>query len=196
MRVISGSAKGRKLKFPKGAAKLRPLSDQSKEGLFNIIAAFVPGSRFLDLFAGTGQVGIEALSRGAELAMFVDSDRKAVSTIWENLNSTALSDRAEVFSSEVLRAIAAFARKKALFDIIFLGAPYTVPVLVPAMEKLAKSDIVKDKGLVIAEHTKRAALSEHYGALAKVREVVYGDTVLSFYRRTLPDENSGISGQL
>lgn len=196
MRVIAGSAKGRKLKFPKGAEKLRPLSDFAKEGLFNIISGLVPGCRFLDLFAGTGQVGIEALSRGAELAMFVDSGKKAVSTIWDNLNSTLLADRAEVFSSEALRAIAAFGKKSAVFDIVFLGAPYTVPVLVPAMEKLAKSDIVKDTGLVIAEHSKRMALEDAYGGFSRVRKAAYGDTILSFYRRTVSDENSGISGQL
>ncbi len=196
MRVIAGSAKGRTLKFPKGAAKLRPLSDYAKEGLFNIIAAKVPDCRFLDLFAGTGQVGIEALSRGAELAMFVDSDKKAVSAIWDNLNATSLADRAEVFLSDVLRAIQSFDKKGADFDIVYLGAPYTVPVLVPAMEKLAKSDIVKGKGLVIAEHTKRTAMAGSYGLLVKVREAVYGDTILSFYRRQSPDENSGISGQL
>ncbi len=196
MRVISGSAKGRKLKYPQSSSRIRPLSDFAKEGLFNIIADEVPGCRFLDLFAGTGQVGIEALSRGAELAMFVDSDKKAVSAIWDNLNSALLSDRAEVYSSDVLRAIGAFGKKGAVFDVVFLGAPYTVPVLGPAMEKLAKSDIVKDNGLVIAEHTKRIILEDMYGRLLKFRSVVYGDTILSFYRRRISDENGGVSGKL
>lgn len=196
MRVIAGSAKGRTIKYPKGSVKIRPLSDFAKEGLFNILADKISGCRFLDLFAGTGQVGIEALSRGAELAMFVDCDKKAVETIWDNLNTMGLSDRAEVYSSDVLRAITAFAKKNAAFDMVFLGAPYTVPVLGPAMEKLAKSDIVKDGGLIIAEHTKKAVLQEVYGSFLKVREVRYGDTVLSFYRRASSDENSSLSGKL
>ncbi|MFA5104967.1 MAG: 16S rRNA (guanine(966)-N(2))-methyltransferase RsmD [Candidatus Margulisiibacteriota bacterium] len=196
MRVIAGSAKGRTIKYPKGSVKIRPLSDFAKEGLFNILADKIQNCRFLDLFAGTGQVGIEALSRGAVLAMFVDCDKKAVAAIWDNLSSTGLSDRAEVYVSDVLRAVAAFAKKNAAFDIVFLGAPYTVPVLEPAMEKLAKSDIVKGSGLIIAEHTKKSVLQEAYGSFLKVREVKYGDTVLSFYRRDGSDENSGISGKL
>jgi len=194
MRVISGSAKGRKLKFPSGA-KTRPLSDFAKEGLFNILADKIVGGDFLDLFAGTGQVGIEALSRGSRIAIFVDSDRKAVSSIWENLDITALSDRAEVYCTDVARAIAALGKKKAEFDVIFIGAPYTVPVLGPTMEKVAKSDIVKYEGLVIAEHNKRIVLNEVYGGdIVRIREVKYGDTILSIYRRERTDENSGISG--
>lgn len=193
MRVISGSAKGRKLKFPSGA-KTRPLSDFAKEGLFNILADKIAGGDFLDLFAGTGQVGIEALSRGARIAIFVDSDRKAVASIWENLNVTALSDRAEVYCTDVERAITALGKKKACFDVIFIGAPYTVPVLGSTMEKAAKSDIVKHEGLVIAEHNKRTVLNETYGDMVKTREVKYGDTILSIYRRERTDENSGISG--
>lgn len=194
MRVISGSAKGRKLKFPSGA-KTRPLSDFAKEGLFNILADKIVGGDFLDLFAGTGQVGIEALSRGSRIAIFVDSDRKAVSSIWENLDITSLSDRAEVYCTDVARAITALGKKKAGFDVVFIGAPYTVPVLGPTMEKVAKSDIVKYEGLVIAEHNKRIVLNEVYGGdIVRIREVKYGDTILSIYRRERTDENSGISG--
>lgn len=162
---------------------MRPLSDQAKEGLFNIIVNEVPGSYFLDLFAGSGQVGIEALSRGAELAFFVEIDRKAVSVIRDNLQATGLSERSEVYNFDALRAVKFLDKKKAAFDIIFIGAPYTVPVLAPALENIAKSDIVKEGGMVIAEHHKRQDLPGAYGPLVKAREARYGDTVFSFYRR-------------
>lgn len=185
MRVISGSAKGLLLKFPKlsGGKKVRPLSDTAKESLFNILAGRINGCYFLDLFAGTVQVGIEALSRGADLAIFVEIDKRAVSVIRDNLSLTGLSDRAEIYLFDVMRAISVLNKKGAHFDMIFIGAPYSSPVLEPVLEKIAKSDIVKDSGIVIAECSKKQDLSGKYGVLEKFRKEKYGDTVFSFYKR-------------
>jgi len=185
MRVILGKAKGRKLKAPKlsGGRRVRPLSDQAREALFNILGEKVVESSFLDLFAGSGAVGIEALSRGAKVSMFVELERKVVQTIRENLELTDLKDRAEVYSIDVLRALKVLGSKAAKFDIIFLGPPYGSPNLIKALEGISESDIVAENGVVVAEHRAKHEISEKCGFLTKVRDARYGDTVLSFYKR-------------
>ena len=185
MRVIAGKAKGRKLKAPKlsPGRRIRPLSDQAKEALFNILGEKVLDSYFLDLFAGTGAVGIEALSRGAKIAIFVELDRKVVEAIRENLEITELGNNAEIYSLDVLRAIKFLNSKGAKFDIVFLGPPYGSPALERALEKLSESGLVKDDGVVVAEHRAKHEISKGFGKLVKVRDCRYGDTVLSFYKK-------------
>lgn len=185
MRVISGKAKGRKLKAP---SRARPLTDRVKEALFNILREKVEGSYFLDLFAGSGAVGIEALSRGAKIAFLVEFDRRAVQVIRENLASTGLADEAEVYAVDVIRAIKIFYKKKAKFDIIYLGAPYDSPWLEKALEKLSESDLLAKDGVIIAEHRKQHTIQTEYSKLKAFREARYGETVLTFY------ENSHLSG--
>lgn len=179
MRVISGVAKGKKLKSPKG--KIRPLSDQAKEALFNILQNKVIDCYFLDLFAGTGSVGIEALSRGATLSIFVELDKKAVQVIRENLQNCGFTDRAEVYALDVIRAIKILKRKQAKFDIIFMGAPYGSPNLEKTLHELSDGALLKGKGIVVAEHRKQHRLEESYGSLKKLRDARYGETVLTFY---------------
>ena len=187
MRVISGKAKGKKLKAPKHS---RPLTDQAKEALFNILRGKIADCYFLDLFAGSGAVGIEALSREAKIAIFVELNRKAVEIIRENLKNTGVSDHAEVYAVDVIRALNLLDRKQAKFDIIFLGAPYDSPGLEKALVKLAETDLLRESGLVIAEHRKQSKLQEAYGNLKSCRETRYGETVLTFY------ENRDLSGKL
>ena len=181
MRVISGKAKGKKLKAPKG--KIRPLSDQAREALFNILGSKVIDSYFLDLFAGTGAVGIEALSRGAKLSIFVEVDKKTVEIIRENLKSTDLYDFAEVYSIDALRAIKILGGKGAKFDIIFLGPPYDSLQLEKAMVRLSEIDILDSRGVIIAEHRAKQEIADKYKDLHRFRDARYGDTVLTFYRR-------------
>jgi len=169
------------LKAPKKGWKLRPLTDQAKEALFNILGRRVQNSVFLDLFASTGAVGIEALSRGAEIALLVEKNPLAVSLIRQNLELTKLSDRAEVYALDVLRALNLFEKKGAKFDLIFLGAPYDHPILEKTLGKIAEINILKDGALVMAEHRKQHLLAEAYGKLKLVREARYGETTLSFY---------------
>lgn len=191
MRVISGKARGRKLRYPKlpKSKRLRPLTGQAKEALFNILAREVQGAKFLDLFAGTGSVGIEALSRGASLAIFVEHDRKIVQTLRENLELTGFSDRAEVYCLDVFKAIKVIERGGGRFNIVYIGAPYAVPagrqgspLLEGTMKAIAGIKIVDKDGVVIAEHSSRDKVEESYGALSKFRDSKYGDTVLSFYK--------------
>ena len=184
MRVLAGTAKGKELRYPKLSKdkRLRPLTGRVKEALFNILVNKNPDARFLDLFAGTGSVGIEALSRGAELAIFVELDRKIVQILRENLALTGFTDRAEVYCLDVVKALKVIDNAKGKFDIIFIGAPYGSPVLEVALKALADTEIVDVKAVVVAEHSVRDKVSDSYGKLAKFRDSRYGDTVLSFYK--------------
>ena len=183
MRVIAGLAKGKELRFPKLSKdkRLRPLTGRAKEALFNILVRKNPGARFLDLFAGTGSVGIEALSRGASLAIFVEFDRKIVQTLRDNIALAGFSDRAEVYGLDVIKAIKIIDKAKGKFDIIFIGAPYGSPILGETLNAIAGSEIVDNGGVVVAEHSRRDKVSDSYGDMAKFRDAKYGDTVLSFY---------------
>jgi len=183
MRVIGGVAKGKRLKFPQlsKGENIRPLTDHAREALFNILANEVADCRFLDLFAGTGAVGIEAMSRGAAVSFFVEMNRKAVSCIRGNLAITGFSDRAEVYSIDVLRAIKLFNKKQAVFDIVYIGAPYDSPLLAETLEALSASTIICDDTIVVAERRNKHVISGAYGSLKLYRESRYGDTVLSFY---------------
>lgn len=138
-------------------------------------------SYFLDLFAGTGAVGIEALSRGAKIAFFVELNRKVVALIRENLETAAFSDRAEVYAVDVIRALNLLDSKGAKFDIVFIGAPYDSPVLEKALNKISETGILKEDGVVIAEHRKQHQIADGYGGLKLFRENRYGETVLSFF---------------
>jgi len=180
VRVISGKVKGRILKVPKG--KIRPLSDQAKEALFNILAGRMEGISFLDLFAGSGSVGIEALSRGARLSIFVEVDRRSVAVIRENLTDLSLFDRAEVFALEVRRALKILNKKQAKFDIIFIGAPYGSPILSQTLKLLGKADLLKEGGIVVAEHRFKQLVDEEFDLLIRFRQERYGDTMFSFYK--------------
>ena len=183
MRVIAGLAKGKELRFPKLSKdkRLRPLNGRAKEALFNILAGKNPGARFLDLFAGTGSVGIEALSRGANLAIFVEFDRKIVRTLRENLALTGFSDRAEVYCLDVIKALKVIDKAKGKFDIVFIGAPYGSPALEETLKTIAATEIIDRDGVIVAEHSIRDKISDSYGKLIKSRDCEYGDTVLSFY---------------
>ena len=185
MRVIAGKAKGKTLKFPKLSKErnVRPLMDRAKEALFNILGAKVEDCYFLDLFAGTGGVGIEALSRGARIAIFVEKDKKVVETIRENLGNTNLYEFAEIYSLDVLRAIKILSSKGIKFDIIFVGAPYDSFILEKSLGLLTKVELLCENGLIVAEHRHKQVLSEKYGALVRFRESKYGETAFSFYRK-------------
>jgi 16S rRNA (guanine(966)-N(2))-methyltransferase RsmD len=183
VRVIAGLAKGKELRFPKLSKdkRLRPLTGRAKEALFNILTAKNPGARFLDLFSGTGSVGIEALSRGANLAIFVEFDRKIVQTLRENLAITGFSDRAEVYCLDVIKAVKVIDKAKGKFDIVFIGAPYGSLVLEETLKAIAATEIIERDGVIVAEHSIRDKISDSYGKLKKSRDCRYGDTVLSFY---------------
>lgn len=181
MRVITGKAKGRRLKAPKGM-NTRPTSDRIKEALFNIIGDSLIDRKILDLYAGTGAIGIEALSRGSDSAVFVEKSPHVVKIIRANLELTGLAEKAEIICQDVNYAVGVLASQGRTFDIIFLDPPYLRSLLQKSIEALVQQDIISPGGLLIAESSNLDTLSEQYGSLRAFRKERYGDTILSFYQ--------------
>jgi 16S rRNA (guanine966-N2)-methyltransferase len=173
MRVIAGEFRSRKLKALPGL-DTRPTPDRLRETLFNILAPRIADSVFLDAYAGTGAVGIEALSRGARRAIFVDRARGAAETIRENLRTLGIESRAEVFTGKAPTIL-----ERLTADIVFLDPPYEREL--EYTEALQVLGAKESGGLVIAQHHSKLALDDEYGRLRKVRTVKQGDNVLSFY---------------
>jgi 16S rRNA (guanine966-N2)-methyltransferase len=178
MRVTGGTGRGRRLKVPTGSS-VRPTSDKVKQALFNILGDRVDGSAFLDLFAGAGGIGIEALSRGAERVVFVDASRDSQNSIKQNLDQTGFGGRAEV----VLSKAASFLEKPSgPYDIVFLDPPYA-DEMAPLLEQVGQAGILKPDSVIIAEHFKKQPSPERAGNLLLYRQAKYGDTVLAFYKQ-------------
>ncbi len=150
MRVISGQARGLKLKAPEGM-ETRPTTDRIKESFFNIIAPDIYDADFLDLFSGSGAIGIEALSRGAGSAVFVDESLKSIEVIRDNLERARLIDRAEVIQGNVLSVIGALGNRNKSFDIIFMDAPYSKGLTEASLQAVVQAKILKPKGYIVAE---------------------------------------------
>ncbi len=179
MRVISGTARGRKLKELQGM-DTRPTTDKVKESLFNIIQFEIEGRRVLDLFGGTGQLGIEALSRGAAHCTFVDQRREAAALIRENLKLTGLSDRARVVQGEALSFLQSCREK---FDVILLDPPYHTDLMDQALELAVKIDILSENGIMICETMAQRVLPELDRPYEWGREYRYGQIKLTVCRR-------------
>jgi 16S rRNA (guanine966-N2)-methyltransferase len=174
MRVIAGEFRSRKLKSVPGL-ETRPTPDRLREALFNVLAPNIEGAVFLDAYAGTGAVGIEALSRGASRCVFVEKNRAAVEVIRENLATLGLATRAEVFTGKVATVL-----ERVTADIVFLDPPYeSQKEYDTALTALGKSQC----GLVIVQHSSRRALPEEFGNLRRYRVLTQGDNSLSFYRK-------------
>jgi 16S rRNA (guanine966-N2)-methyltransferase len=164
MRITGGIGRGRKLKVPAGS-KVRPTSDKVKQALFNILGERVPGSIFLDLFAGAGGIGLEALSRGAERVVFVDGSRESLDVVKRNIDQAGFGMHAEA----VLSKVEPFLKKRSgPYDIVFLDPPYTMEML-PLLQLVSGSGLLKPGGIVIAEHFKKQASPEAAGELALYR---------------------------
>ena len=178
MRVITGSARGRRLKELEGM-ETRPTTDRVKEGLFSIIQFDIEGRRVLDLFAGTGQLGIECLSRGAASAVFVDRRADAVKLIRENVALCKLEDRAKIRQGEALP----YLRSGEKFDIVFLDPPYASGLLAQALTDIAAFDICRAHGIIIAESAADTVLPAMPSPYALYREYRYGKIKLTVYHR-------------
>jgi 16S rRNA (guanine(966)-N(2))-methyltransferase RsmD len=177
MRIIAGRARGIHLVAPKGL-EIRPTLDRVRESLFSILSPRLEGARFLDLFAGTGANGIEALSRGASAATFVDEDRRALDVVRDNLTRTRLESKAQVLKARLpqdLRLV------DGLYDIIFADPPYAFADYAALIEGIAGRQLLTHDGLFILEHDRRCPVPETDAPWTRVREARYGDTVLSFY---------------
>lgn len=179
MRVITGTARGKRLGQLQGM-DTRPTTDQVKESMFNIIQFNVEGGRVLDLFAGTGQLGIEALSRGAESCVFVDQRRDAVQLIRSNLKLCGLTDKARVVQGESLSILSTLRER---FDLVFLDPPYGKGILENALNKLAEIDMLTENGIIICESSVEQVMPELPAPYQKGREYRYGKIKLTVYRK-------------
>lgn len=182
MRVISGTLKGKKLQSF-SSPKIRPTSDRVKESLFNILGKeTLDGATVLDLFSGTGNLGIESLSRGARLACFAENDRESLKTLKANLESCQLVDRSDIITIDVLKALQLLEKSGRSFDVIFLDPPYMKGLADSTLEALGKNSITRC-ALVIAEHAAKEELQRCYGILNMTDQRRYGDTLISFFGR-------------
>jgi len=195
MRVIAGTARRLQLKSIEGR-DTRPTTDRIKETLFNMLQPDLAGSHFLDLFAGSGQIGIEALSRGADYAVFVESGKKACACVQENIRITHMESKAKLFSMEALRALHTM-EKKYTFDFIFMDPPYQSSYEKDVLAYLSDSGLVRESTLVIAEAAARTDFSyvRELGFLV-AKEKNYKTNKHIFMTKEAYYEKSDLSGQL
>jgi 16S rRNA (guanine966-N2)-methyltransferase len=186
MRVIAGKYRSRRLQSLHGF-DVRPSADRLRETLFNVLTAGNPGALegtvWLDLFAGTGAVGIEALSRGAGMVYFSESSPRAAELVRKNLQKLGVEEGFQVLQQDAVRTLPGLERQKVLADFVFLDPPYRLSAAYEAtLGALAKSGLLKAESVVIAEHEKRFDPGEGFGALQRYRKLEQGDAALSFYR--------------
>jgi 16S rRNA (guanine966-N2)-methyltransferase len=182
VRVIAGTCKGRPLRTVKGV-NTRPTTDKVKESMFNIIGPFFDGGIGLDLFAGSGGLGIEALSRGLDRMIFVDRDSKAIDTIKYNVDQCAFSDRAEIFRNDANRALKAVIKRDVRLNLLFFDPPYAKETLKALIETVEAAKLLHHDGWIVAEHTPEIALPDQIGLLIKTKTEQYGSTIaVSIYQ--------------
>lgn len=179
MRVITGTARGRRLKELTGA-ETRPTTDRVKESIFNIVQFDIEGRRILDLFGGTGQLGIECLSRGAAQAVFLDLRKEAAALIRENLSWTGLADRARVIQGDYLSYLTRCGER---FDLMFLDPPYSSGMLEKALRVIAEIDILSENGIIICESSVEEELPHLDAPYEKGKDYRYGKIKITVYRR-------------
>jgi len=179
MRIISGISRGRKLVTPRNQS-LRPTSDRVKESIFNILQDDVEGRIVLDLFAGTGNLGIEALSRGAKSVVFVEKGRQALRLIQRNLTQLGLEGRSEILPKEVSRAIGILKQRGECFDLILMDPPYQKGLIQSTFMKLNSHPIYHGSSILVIEHDRREPLPQGAGGWDLTRQRRIGDTVISF----------------
>ncbi len=179
MRVITGKARGTVLKTPEGLAT-RPTADRVKEALFSIIQFDIPTASVLDLFGGTGQLGIEALSRGAKSAIFVDQSEAACRLIKENLRRTKLEQDGRIICSDYLSYLK---RCRERFDIIFLDPPYAEVFLENSLKMITEIDILQTGGIIVTERPLGKELPWEFSGYVRSRDYKYGKTLLTIYRK-------------
>ena len=177
MRVIAGMMKGRNLFLPR-KADLRPTTDKVREALFNILSPDILDASFLDLYAGSGAIGIEAISRGASRVVFVEKDKKNILLIRKNLSLFSEIQPARIFEGTVENFIKI---EKESFDIAYIDPPYENNDILSVLQTLGGSDMIRAQGIAIIEHFHKRQLPTSFGALLFLRQVRYGGTALSFY---------------
>lgn len=176
MRVIAGIHKGRQLKAVPGK-DTRPTTDKVKEAVFQILGPFFQGGSCLDLFAGSGSLGIEALSRGMETCVFVDKHPKAIQTVRENVSMLKLNDHVEIFRAEAYRALSAAGKRGLSFDLIFLDPPYNKVDYLELIESIEKEQLLRSGGVIYCEHDANDILPETLPGFSMKKHTNYGGTI-------------------
>lgn len=191
VRVVSGSAKGRPLKSVPGTGT-RPTTDKVKEAVFSMIGPYFDGGTVLDLFAGTGGLGIEALSRGMESAVFVDMEPKSIDTVRANLKTVKLEAQAEVYRNDAGRALSAMEKRGKVFDLVFLDPPYRLKHGAELMQTMLQKGLLSEEALIVLEHESGYAYPEDIPGFRQTKHAVYGETTISIYRveSALPGEEA------
>ena len=181
MRIITGKARGLKLTTPKNM-DVRPTSDRVKESLFNIIGTKIVGTRVLDLFAGTGNLGLEAWSRGAEKVVFIDESQASLQLVRSNIAKAKAEKETTVIKGNAVKVIADLSTRGERFDFIFCDPPYNKGLPAQIIEQVAKYDIVAPGGYLVVEHSQHEILPELPIKLEIIRSEKYGETLISFLR--------------
>ena len=194
MRVIAGTFRGRRLAAPKGNRLVRPTADRVKESVFSILQERIIDANFLDLCAGTGSMGIEALSRGAKHVTFLERDSRCIEFIERNLRTCGLLTKSDaryhLLRREVVKGIAYLCKRSTVFEIIYFDPPYGVDLsggsqlYTTCLPLLAESSLLCIGGILLVEHAKRVVLPDTIGSLRRSRHARYGDTVVSFYEKS------------
>ncbi|SDJ03913.1 16S rRNA (guanine(966)-N(2))-methyltransferase RsmD [Salimicrobium halophilum] len=183
MRVVSGTHKGHRL-YSVPTHKTRPTTDKVKEAVFQIIGPYFDGGVVFDCFAGSGGLGIECLSRGAEKAIFVDKEPKAIKTIWDNVRALKLEDHVEVFRTDAYRAMKAAGKRGITFSYVFLDPPYKKFSYEDLMQKLLEHELLEDGAVVVCEHDISEALPREVGPIRQFKQEEYGSNIgVSFYQK-------------
>lgn len=183
MRVVSGEFRGRKLKAVPGSGT-RPTTDKVKEALFNIIGPYFDGGTSLDLFAGSGGLSIEAVSRGIERAVLIDHHYQAIKTIKSNIEVTKSAQQFEVYKQEASKALLLLSKRQVTFDLVFLDPPYAQQKIVNNLNQMTSLGLLNDQAIIVAETNQDAQLPDSFTGFELIRRQDYGITVLTIYRFT------------
>ena len=190
MRIVAGSAKGRVLAAPKSDDVIRPTADRVRETLFNVLGQRCDGLTVLDLFAGTGALGLEAVSRGAIKAVLVDRDREALELCRLNASALKFTDRVEIVSASAIAAIGMLGKKRQVFELVFSDPPYALIAGVSVLEALGQAKLVSDGGVVVIEHGKEEQLPERVGDFSQIDERDFGTAIVTLFRHSPTDQKA------
>ena len=181
LRVISGKARGLKLDTPKNQ-DVRPTTDRVKESLFNMISSYIMDSNILDLFAGTGSLGIECLSRGAKNCIFVDKSKDSINIVRSNIKKARVENESMILNVDFKGAVKKLSTQNQKFDVIFMDPPYYENMFIECLKSIDEFNLLDEDGIIVVEHDTKDLFEESIGRLNKSREKKYGNTTLTFYK--------------
>lgn len=183
MRIVAGTAKGRALAGPKPTSRhIRPTADRVRETLFNMLGQFLDGQAVLDLYAGTGALGLEAVSRGAGRAVLVDQDREAQALCRQNTDHLGFASQVELLAQPVARALETLRKRGDRFELIFADPPYAARVVETVLDGVVAAGLLAPSGMVVVEHDKREEAPDAHAGLTREDQRRFGDTLVTFYR--------------